>query len=48
MAAPHVAGLAMLLKTKNPDLTQEEVDALVAKIDLPIYTGCVSDDKVPA
>ena len=28
--------------------SQEEVDALVAKIDLPIYTGCVSDDKVPA
>lgn len=43
MAAPHVAGIAMLLKSLDPDMTQEEARALLtstANPDLDCDAGC--------
>ena len=43
MAAPHVAGIAMLMKSLDPSLTQEEVRAILtstANPDLDCPQGC--------
>lgn len=42
MAAPHVAGIAMLLKSMNPDISQEEVRRILTESADPNLecTGC--------
>lgn len=41
MAAPHVAGVAALMKSVHPGLTPDEFDSLLA-------SGAITDDKGPA
>jgi serine protease len=43
MAAPHVAGVAMLMKAQSPALTQDEVAAILqatADVDIDCEPGC--------
>jgi len=40
MAAPHIAGLAALLKSANPSLTPAQIEALIQQGAKPLPGGC--------
>jgi subtilisin family serine protease len=40
MASPHVAGIAALMKQKNPSLNQPQVESILETTAIPLPAGC--------